>query len=122
MTRKSALALVLALAATAALPGCRSMSSRQSTGTGIGALLGAGAGYAIGKHNGHRGMGALAGAAVGAMGGYIVGSQGDDAERDRAEASGSYDRRYPRNRQVVERPVERTVYYSDDPPPCDPRW
>ena len=118
MTRKSALALVLALASTATLPGCHSMSSRQSTGTGIGALLGAGAGYAVGKHNGKRGMGALAGAAVGAMGGYIVGSQGDTAERDRDEASGYYDRRYPRNRQVV----EREVYYSDDPPPCDPRW
>lgn len=122
MTRKTALALVLALASTAALPGCRSMTSRQATGTGLGALIGAGAGYAIGRHQGNRAHGAMIGAAAGAMGGYIIGDQMDDAERDREEASGYYDRRYPRGRQVVERPVERTVYYSDDPPPCDPRW
>lgn len=118
MSRMTRIALVLAVASTALLPGCRSMSSRQATGTGLGALIGAGAGYAIGRHNGHRGMGALAGAAVGAMGGWIVGSQGDDAELERGDASGDYDRRTPRNRQVV----EREVYYSDDPPPCDPRW
>lgn len=82
--RRSVVAVLL-LAGGGLLPGCRSMSARQETGTLLGALVGAGGGYAVGRHNGHRGKGAVAGAAVGAMAGYILaGDSADDGARERA--------------------------------------
>jgi len=44
-------------------------------GAGIGGVLGAGAGYAIGKQSGHGAEGAGIGAAVGAIGGALIGKQ-----------------------------------------------
>lgn len=44
-------------------------------GAGVGAVLGAGAGYAIGKQSGHGAEGAGIGAAVGAIGGGLIGHQ-----------------------------------------------
>lgn len=46
----------------------------QAQGTGIGALLGAGAGAIIGNQSGHAGEGALIGAALGGVGGFAYGT------------------------------------------------
>ena len=47
-------------------------------GAGVGAILGGGAGYAIGKQSGHGAEGAGIGAAVGVLGGALVGKAMED--------------------------------------------
>jgi hypothetical protein len=74
---KTTLALVLVLAASGALPGCRSMGDGAATGAAVGGLLGAGGGYAIGHHRGNTTNYALAIGAAGALAGYLVGDQWD---------------------------------------------
>ena len=64
------LAIIFALCAFA-LTGC----TTTQKGAGAGALLGGGAGYAIGKQSGHGGEGAAIGAVVGAIGGGLIGNQ-----------------------------------------------
>jgi len=49
-------------------------------GAGVGAVIGAGAGYAIGKQSGHGAEGAGIGAAVGLLGGALVGKQMEKKE------------------------------------------
>ena len=46
-------------------------------GAGVGAVVGGGAGYAIGKQSGHGGEGAAIGAVVGAIGGGLIGNKMD---------------------------------------------
>lgn len=53
------------------LSGC----TATEKGAGIGGVLGAGAGYAIGKQSGHGAEGAGIGAAVGAISGGLIGHQ-----------------------------------------------
>jgi uncharacterized protein YcfJ len=68
-------ALILCLSLIIAVVGCQSAETRATEGAIIGTVLGAGAGYAIGKQSGHGGEGAGIGAAAGALGGMLVGSQ-----------------------------------------------
>jgi uncharacterized protein YcfJ len=69
------LVVILSLAAVV-LGGCANATNTQK-GAGIGALLGGGAGYAIGKQGGHGTEGAVIGAVVGAVGGGLIGNQMD---------------------------------------------
>lgn len=77
LSRKG-LAPVAALTASAFLFSSCAQSSdgqlAQAQGTGIGALLGAGAGAIIGNQSGRAGEGALIGAALGGLGGFAYGS------------------------------------------------
>lgn len=71
--------LVLTLALVPlVLSGCRSAGPRAQDGALLGSLVGAGAGYAVGKHNGHRGKGAAIGAVIGGLLGYAIGDDADD--------------------------------------------
>ena len=72
MKRLTVLVLVLAV-----LSGCAQMSATQK-GAGAGALIGGGAGYAIGKQSGHGAEGAAIGAVVGAIGGGLIGNKMED--------------------------------------------
>lgn len=70
-----AFSLILCLALLTLNFGCQSSETRATEGTIIGTVLGAGAGYVIGKQSGHGGEGAGIGAAAGALGGLLIGSQ-----------------------------------------------
>jgi len=62
---------VILIVVVVALSGC----TATQKGAGIGAVLGGGAGYAIGKQSGHGAEGAAIGAGVGAITGGIIGHQ-----------------------------------------------
>ena len=72
---KKIFAIILCLGLITLSFGCQSAETRATEGAIIGTVLGAGAGYAIGKQSGHGGEGAGIGAAAGALGGLLVGSQ-----------------------------------------------
>ena len=72
---KKIFAIILCLGLITLAVGCQSSETRATEGTIIGTVLGAGAGYVIGKQSGHGGEGAGIGAAAGALGGLLVGSQ-----------------------------------------------
>jgi hypothetical protein len=61
-------AISLLIFSVIALVGCGTTTGER---TGSGALLGAGAGAAIGSMSGNAGKGALIGAGAGALGGYL---------------------------------------------------
>jgi outer membrane lipoprotein SlyB len=63
--------LVIVVVRLVMLSGC----TTTQKGAGAGAVLGGGAGYAIGKQSGHGGEGAAIGAAVGAIGGALIGNK-----------------------------------------------
>ncbi len=137
MSHRKTLLLGVVLAASALLPGCRSNPS-GAAGAGIGALLGGGAGYAIGHHRGNRTNYALAGAGIGALAGYLIGDTvGDNERRNRAGpdtidgTDGYRSDEYRTDGYRTERVVRRRVYYGesrresrpcDDPDCGDPRW
>jgi hypothetical protein len=75
--RQPRLVAVFLLAGAALFPGCRSAGPHAQDGALIGTLAGAGAGYAIGRHNGHRTNGTLIGAAAGGLFGWLLGDQVD---------------------------------------------
>jgi surface antigen len=56
------------------LSGC----TTTQKGAGVGAILGGGVGYAIGKQSGHGAEGAGIGAAAGAVGGALIGNKMED--------------------------------------------
>ena len=122
MSAKTRVLLVLTLAAAALAPGCRSMSSREATGAGIGTVAGAGAGYALGRHYGSRSTGTLIGAGVGGLLGYVVGDSLDESEAERSGGGygptprGSYGGGAYEQGGVIVHPCPG----CDDPPP--PRW
>lgn len=72
---KQVFAIMLCLCLPLSMCGCQDAKTRAAEGAIIGTVLGAGAGYVIGKQSGHGGEGAGIGAAVGALGGAAVGSQ-----------------------------------------------
>ncbi|MBM3249994.1 MAG: glycine zipper 2TM domain-containing protein [Candidatus Omnitrophica bacterium] len=72
---KQLFAIILCLCVPLAMCGCQDAKTRAAEGAIIGTVLGAGAGYVIGKQSGHGAEGAGIGAAVGALGGAAVGSQ-----------------------------------------------
>jgi len=113
------------LAFAAVLPGCRSAGPRAQDGAVLGTLVGAGAGYAVGKHNGHRGTGTLIGAALGGLLGYAIGDGADDRRygtrpyRDSGSLNEDvYRRPAPRREVYVEHvhvPVRRRVFVRRRP-------
>jgi hypothetical protein len=60
--------------------GCSSMSNTEQ-GVGLGGLIGAGTGAAIGSATGHTGAGALIGAGVGAVSGGLIGHAVDESDK-----------------------------------------
>lgn len=117
MSARTRVLLAAALAAAALLPGCRSLTSREATGAGIGTVAGAGAGYALGRHYGSRSTGTLIGAGVGGLLGYVVGDALDESEAERAYGGRPIDGTDGRWRG------DATVHPCpgcDDPPP--PQW
>lgn len=85
--------VIAILALTAA--GCQSMS-HTDRGAALGALTGAVAGGAIGKHNGNTAAGAVLGGAVGALAGSTIGS--------------SVDAEIARNQALIEQRVGRQMH------------
>jgi len=80
----------VALAAAMFVAGCagsQPLSTREE-GTGLGALLGGGAGAAIGAATGHPALGALIGAGAGGVGGYAVGNSMQNQENANAQTNG----------------------------------
>ncbi|HLW70026.1 MAG TPA: glycine zipper domain-containing protein [Candidatus Binataceae bacterium] len=80
----------VALAAAMFVAGCagsQPLSTREE-GTGIGALLGGGAGAAIGAATGHPALGALIGAGAGGVGGYAVGNSMQNQENANSQTNG----------------------------------
>ena len=72
---KELFALVLCSGIISLSIGCQSTKTRATEGSIIGTVLGAGAGYVIGKQSGHGSEGAGIGAAVGLLSGAAIGSQ-----------------------------------------------
>lgn len=72
----------------AALVGCNSANFKENVGTGVGAILGAGLGYALCHNSDDREKCAVMGAAAGALLGNTVGKRLDERDRQRhAEAT-----------------------------------
>lgn len=72
---------VLVLAAAPLMTGCSTTSSNTAKGAGIGGLLGAGTGAAIGSASGNTGKGAVIGGLIGAGVGGLVGNEADRQEK-----------------------------------------
>ena len=75
--------LLLMIAASGT--GCSTMSNTEK-GVGVGGLLGAGVGTAIGAATGNPKTGAVVGGLVGAGVGGVVGNEADERDRERAHA------------------------------------
>ena len=110
---KKALLAAAVLAATL-VPGCRSVSSNEATGAGIGALVGGGAGYALGHNRGNEGNGALLGAAVGGLVGFLVGDAVDERQAEHAYGGRPIDRV---SAPWGSSPTTHPCPGCDDPPP-----
>src|SRR5437762_3504964 len=80
MRRVSRLLVVLAAGASVAATGCSTMSNTEK-GVGLGGLIGAGAGTAIGAATGNPKTGAVVGGLLGAGVGGAVGADADREER-----------------------------------------
>lgn len=114
---RGALCVVLVLSAG----GCRGITSREATGTGIGAVVGGGAGYALGRHYGNRTTGTLIGAGVGGLLGYVVGDALDESAGapvgGAVPISASTDRRRTGPGGAVVHPCPPVPECCGDPPP-----
>jgi len=119
MSAKTRALLVLTLAAATLAPGCRSMSSNEATGAGIGTVVGAGAGYALGRHYGSRSTGTLIGAGVGGLLGYVVGDSLDEREAEQAGRGRPAAEPYGHGGPYHGGPIVHPCPGCDDPPP---RW
>jgi uncharacterized protein YcfJ len=77
LSRKGMAPAAVLVASTLLISSCAQSDDGRTTqaqGTGIGALLGAGAGAILGNQSGHAGEGALIGAALGGAGGFAYGT------------------------------------------------
>jgi predicted small secreted protein len=83
MVRTRLLVVVVALGSWLST-GCSNMSNTEK-GVGLGGLIGAGVGTAVGAATGDTGTGAVVGGLLGAGVGGLAGADADDRERERAD-------------------------------------